>query len=220
MNKCLKCNIEIKDNTQVCPLCNSVIKIESETENSYPDIRFTTRKLSLLVRIYIFFAMMLEVLLITINIMMESSIFWSGIVGLGLLYVYVLLRFAVLGENGYRFKTLLMFMIGISVLIAVDYLSGYRGWAVTYVVPSAIIAIDFIILVLMIVNHRNWQSYMMLQLFMIFCSIITIILIIPGIIHRPILAALSLAASSFLFLGTLIIGDRKARIELKRRFHI
>lgn len=220
MNRCLSCNIDIADETEICPLCGSVLKQDEGSKDMYPDIRYTSRKLAFLVRIYMFLAIVLEVFLITINIKIQSSVFWSGIVGLCLLYGFVILRFAVLGENGYRFKTLLSVLIGVSILIAIDYLTGYRGWAVTYAVPCAIIAVDITIIILMIVNFRNWQSYMMLQLFMIVCSGITTLLLIPGIVRKPLFALCALAVSSFLFLGTLIIGDRKARIELKRRFHI
>ena len=76
------------------------------------------------------------------------------------------------------------------------------------------------ILVLMITNRRNWQSYMMWQIFTILLSLVSIVLSFPGIVKSPLPGRIALAASVFLFLGTLIIGDRKARTELKRRFHI
>ena len=41
-----------------------------------------------------------------------------------------------------------------------------------------------------------------------------------GIVTAPILALLAFAFSAALFLGTLIIGDRRARTELRRRFHV
>ena len=65
-----------------------------------------------------------------------------------------------------------------------------------------------------------WQSYIMWQIFMILCSFVPIILYLTGIIYVPYLALAALGTSVFLFLGTLIIGDRRARVELKRRFHI
>ena len=51
-------------------------------------------------------------------------------------------------------------------------------------------------------------------------AVIGIILYLTGIIYVPYLALAALGTSVFLFLGTLIIGDRRARVELKRRFHI
>ena len=52
------------------------------------------------------------------------------------------------------------------------------------------------------------------------CSFVPIILYLTGIIYVPYLALAALRNVCILFLGTLIIGDRRARVELKRRFHI
>lgn len=40
MSKCRHCNIEITDDTQVCPLCRCVVEVDEHTDNRYPDIRF------------------------------------------------------------------------------------------------------------------------------------------------------------------------------------
>ena len=72
----------------------------------------------------------------------------------------------------------------------------------------------------MFFNRRNWQSYMMWQLLMILCSIVPAALFWLGMEHNIYLAAAPVAISAAMFLGTLIIGDRRARMELVRRFHI
>ena len=145
---------------------------------------------------------------------------WSLATGLILFYGYLVIRFAILGKSGYIAKTIVLTLIAILALIAIDFVSGYKGWSVRYVFPAAIIGIDAVILLLMIVNRRNWQSYIMWQIFMILCSFVPIILYFVGIIYVPYLALAALGTSVFLFLGTVIIGDRRARVELKRRFHI
>jgi hypothetical protein len=72
----------------------------------------------------------------------------------------------------------------------------------------------------MLVNRRNWQSYLMVQMVALIASAVAVILIFTEVITFPYLAAVASALSLFIFLGTVIIGDRKAREELKRRFHI
>ena len=71
----------------------------------------------------------------------------------------------------------------------------------------------------MIINRRNWQSYMMVQIFTILLSLVPIILLALGVIHFQYMALTALAVSVFIFVGTLILGDERARSELKRRFH-
>ena len=88
------------------------------------------------------------------------------------------------------------------------------------VLPAGVLAMDLMLLILILVNRRNWQSYMMSQIFTLLLSVVPVILYLINVIHFPYLAWIAFGASAFLFLGTLILGDRRARTELKRRFHI
>ena len=220
MSRCKQCNVEILDETERCPLCHSVLEKTVEVENMYPNVRTMTRRLALLSRIYLFVAILVEALLIYLNVLSDSEMFWSAIPGLAMLYGYLVLRYAILGKSGYKGKIIVLTLIAILMVVAIDFVVGYRGWSVNYALPSAILLVGAGILVLMCINRRNWQSYMMWQIFMILCSVVPLVLYAVGIVTAPILALLAFAFSTALFLGTLIIGDRRARTELRRRFHV
>ena len=220
MSRCKQCNVEILDETERCPLCHSVLEKTVEVENMYPNVRTMTRRLALLSRIYLFVAILVEALLIYLNVLSDSEMFWSAIPGLAMLYGYLVLRYAILGKSGYKGKIIVLTLIAILMVVAIDFVVGYRGWSVNYALPSAILLVDAGTLVLMCINRRNWQSYMMWQIFMILCSVVPLVLYAVGIVTAPILALLAFAFSTALFLGTLIIGDRRARTELRRRFHV
>ena len=220
MSRCKQCNVEILDETERCPLCHSVLEKTVEVENMYPNVRTMTRRLALLSRIYLFVAILVEALLIYLNVLSDSEMFWSAIPGLAMLYGYLVLRYAILGKSGYKGKIIVLTLIAILMVVAIDFVVGYRGWSVNYALPSAILLVDAGILVLMCINRRNWQSYMMWQIFMILCSVVPLVLYAVGIVTAPILALLAFAFSTARFLGTLIIGDRRARTELRRRFHV
>ena len=220
MSRCKQCNVEILDETERCPLCHSVLEKTVEVENMYPNVRTMTRRLALLSRIYLFVAILVEALLIYLNVLSDSEMFWSAIPGLAMLYGYLVLRYAILGKSGYKGKIIVLTLIAILMVVAIDFVVGYRGWSVNYARPSAILLVDAGILILMCINRRNWQSYMMWQIFMILCSVVPLVLYAVGIVTAPILALLAFAFSAALFLGTLIIGDRRARTELRRRFHV
>uniref|UniRef100_UPI003FEFDC79 DUF6320 domain-containing protein n=1 Tax=Roseburia hominis TaxID=301301 RepID=UPI003FEFDC79 len=212
--------MEILDETERCPLCHSVLEKTVEVENMYPNVRTMTRRLALLSRIYLFVAILVEALLIYLNVLSDSEMFWSAIPGLAMLYGYLVLRYAILGKSGYKGKIIVLTLIAILMVVAIDFVVGYRGWSVNYALPSAILLVDAGILILMCINRRNWQSYMMWQIFMILCSVVPLVLYAVGIVTAPLLALLAFAVSAALFLGTLIIGDRRARTELRRRFHV
>lgn len=220
MSRCKQCNVEILDETERCPLCHSVLEKTVEVENMYPNVRMITRRLALLSRIYLFVVILVEALLIYLNVLSDSEMFWSAIPGLAMLYGYLVLRYAILGKSGYKGKIIVLTLIAILMVVAIDFVVGYRGWSVNYALPSAILLVDAGILILMCINRRNWQSYMMWQIFMILCSVVPLVLYAVGIVTAPLLALLAFAFSTALFLGTLIIGDRRARTELRRRFHV
>lgn len=220
MSKCRNCNIEVLDVTERCPLCGSVLEQTVELENMYPDVRIRMRKMTVISNVYLFCALLTQALLMYINKNGDFRIWWSAIAGLAMLYVYVLMRFAILGKSGYRTKITILTMMAVLLVVAIDFVVGYQGWSVNYVLPAGIILTDIGIILCMCINSRNWQSYMMWQLFMIVCSILPLVLRFAGIVTVPYLALIAFAFSVFLFLGTLIIGDRRARVELKRRFHM
>lgn len=186
----------------------------------YPDVRFQMRKLTIFSRIYLFAAIVLEAVLFSINLAQDSQIWWSAITGLFLLYLYMVLRYAILGKTGYRSKVLVLSMIAVLSAIAIDLITGFQGWSLDYVLPIGILVVDAIIVGCMFFNRRNWQSYIMWQILMILLSLIPIILYLSGLEHKIYIVLLPMAVSAAIFLGTMIIGDRRARMELKRRFHI
>lgn len=220
MARCAKCNIEILDETEVCPLCMSILEQTVEVENMYPDVRIRMRLMNLVCNIYLFAAICTEALIVYLDIRHDSPVWWSVLSGLGLFYGYLVLRFAVVGKSGYRSKIITLSILAVLAAVGADMAIGYRGWSIDYVLPAGILLVDVVILCLMFFNRRNWQSYMLWQIFMILCSLIPAGLYIGGLEQNAYLAFLPLAFSAAIFLGTLIIGDRRARTELYRRFHV
>ncbi|MEE1087062.1 MAG: DUF6320 domain-containing protein [Schaedlerella sp.] len=220
MSRCKNCNLEILDETEYCPLCQSVLAENEIMENMYPDMRITLRRRMLFARIYLFCAIFAEAVLVSINLQISSEIWWSVITGMVLLWIYMIVRYTIIGNSDYRIKVVTAAVILVLMSVGIDIVIGYRGWSVDYVLPSMILILDAVILGCMIWNHKNWQSYMMWQILMILCSIIPAVLYIKGLERNPYLALSPLAVSVLLFSGTVIIGDRRAHTELKRRFHI
>lgn len=220
MSRCRQCNVEILDETERCPLCDSVLVHTEEMENMYPNVRVQTRKWVFLSKVYLFTAILLEVILFGINFVDKYKIGWSLVAGLGLLYGYLVIQLAILGRAGHKLKIVLLSAIAIVMMILADFVIGYDGWSVNYAFPSCVIILDLGIAVLMLVNRRNWQSYIMWQILMLLVSGGMILLFIFGIITEPHVMGVAVLFSVFLFLGTLILGDRRARVEVHRRFHI
>lgn len=221
MSKCKNCNVTILDDAYSCPLCHQVLEEDGSIGfDMYPDARGSQKKFRLFENIVLFISVVVSIVLLAVDYL-EGQIFgWSMVVVLLLVYGNTLIRLAILGKSGYVFKTISMLVIAVVIMLGIDYATGYRGWSLNFILPTGIILMDIAIIILMIVNFRNWQSYMMLQILMVLLSIIPLILAAMDIIVYKYMAVAAMAASLFLFLGTLIIGDKRARTELMRRFHI
>jgi hypothetical protein len=192
----------------------------AEKYSMYPNARVVAKRFRFLGNLVLFLSILAESICIGINIATDSGYLWSLIAGLVLVYINVVMRLAIIGNSGYRFKVISLVVLANVVLFGIDYLTGFNGWSLNYVLPGGILLLDVGVLVVMIVNFRNWQSYMMVQILLILISIIPVILLALGIVDVPYPAAAAMGVSVFIFLGTLIIGDERARTELKRRFHI
>lgn len=222
MRECKKCRVEILDDTTVCPLCSSVLEISGEEREStgYPDVKAVSRKLNFIVRLYSFLAIVTEAGLIIVNYLFFHGIWWSAITGISILYFYITLKYSLQKNKGYQTVILVQVIGAVLLVIAADNIAGYRGWSVNYVLPGAVLLLNVTIITLMIVNASNWQSYILMQLLTVVVSLGCVVLWRFGIITRPILSFTALGVSLCMLLGTLIFGDRRAKAELQRRFHV
>lgn len=221
MGKCRHCRVEILDVAEYCPLCRTVLSpSDGEMESMYPDALVGVRKSDLISRIYLFCGIVVELLLVSLNALQCTELWWSAITGLGILYGYLVLRYAVVGRSGYRSKTVVLVLMGVLTLIAVDFVIGYRGWSLDYSLPAGILLLDAAIVVLMICNRRCWQSYIVGLLEVLLFSVTPVVLYASGLEKNVCMAFLPLTVTALIVLGTLMIGGRRATEEIKRRFHI
>lgn len=219
MSKCRVCNLEIIDDTQKCPFCQCVLEKAPGGGKTYPNARVATRRFRLLSDIVLFVSIVTASCGIYINHMWNPHFWWSAILVLALVYVNVVLRLTIVGKSNYQIKIIGLVCFTVAIFTGMDFVTGYRGWSVNYVIPIAILLLDAALLGLIVINRRNWQSYIVPQLVMVIISGGAVALIANHIITEPLLTIIANAVSVFCFLGSVILGDRRARTELKRRFH-
>ncbi|MCC8082387.1 MAG: DUF6320 domain-containing protein [Lachnospiraceae bacterium] len=224
MSKCWNCGIELKDPHHVCPLCKCIVERDGkeEPEQNYPylDAEKGIRKMQRALNIYLFSAIVLEVLLCGIDFRTGGRPGWVILIGVFLAGGYITLKVLVQMHAAYRLKMILLAMLGEAVLLAIDIETGFAGWSLNYVLPAVFILMDLMIIFLMIVNSREWQSYISLQILIIALCCIQFVLYYMGVVTRLSGGVISLAAAILFFVGTLIVGGNRARSELYRRFHV
>lgn len=226
MSKCIRCDIEIYDDTHVCPLCNGVVEQSDELSGEaggsqmYPDVRPSVRKLKFFIKLFIFLSIIAEAVLILINSLTYKGFSWSLISGIVLAYACFTVMYALRNDQSHRRKLWGEAIAAMVLVGAIDAVTGARGWSVNYVIPSIILAVDGAILIFMIANHRHWQNYLLLQVMMVFISVVFVVFAAFGIIKHPLLTIIAAVISGIALTGSLIFGDKKAFTELSRRFRI
>ena len=223
MGYCRQCKAVIVDPVELCPLCHCALghdDRESKKSAMYPDVLTREKKIKFAIRIYVVCAIVVGLFCIYMNYRNFDGVYWSAIVAGAFLLTYIILKFLAEFEFGYRSKTFVAVLSSLLFVILIDVVTGFSRWSLNYVFPITIVAVDVLVLVLMIVNFRNWQSYISWQIFTIFLSVGAVLMSVFGLITEPFVSELTLAISALFFVGTLIIGGGRARTELKRRFHI
>ena len=145
---------------------------------------------------------------------------WSLIVTFSFLYVLLILYMFVRENAGYRVRMYGIAAGGVILLVLIDYFTGFNRWSLNYIFPISIILMDIALVILMIVNRRNWQSYIILILCMVPVSLLPVILYAVSVITVKYPAQIAFALSLFSTLGVIILGGPRAKAELYRRFHI
>lgn len=219
---CKTCNLVIADKTDVCLFCGRVLSREdgSKTVNMYPAIYQKTRLAKRLVWVAAFVLIFGQVLLMLLNYYLDRHARWSLITGVSILYALITLRCTVLRKQNYIRKLFVQIFFAILLLFALDGITGFRGWSVSYGMPCSIMALDGILLLGMLIDRTNWMSYLSIQVFALVLAVINLVLYLCGVAGSPLLTWIALLLTVLLFGGTMLVGTRKAKSELRRRFYI
>ncbi len=229
MNICRNCNVIVYDDTDVCPLCHSVLdEMTPEEMNSpvvgngapYPDVRKRTKRLHFVMRLILFLFIIAEIGLIVINRFATPHFWWSGISGIAMIYIYLSMIYWINHDAGYAAKIGLQLILTMTFLLGIDYFTGMTGWSLKWAIPGVILFGDAIVFFLMMLNRQHWYSYTLLLLLIAICSIAIISLYFTGKITNVVLPVTCTAVTGIYLLGTIIFGDREITRELKRRFHV
>ncbi len=213
--------MDILDNTVVCPLCQNVLETDGEKMiNMYPDISKKNKLFKLLTKIFYLVCFVAELILIFINMLIYNGLWWCVICGGAMIFACFTLTYSTRREDGYLTKILVESILGLLLVILIDITLGYRGWSLSYAIPGGILLVDTAMLVLMLIEFNRWQMYIIYQLFLLVISVGLVILCNFSVIDKPLVSFIAFGVSLIIFIGTLLLGEKKATSELYRRFKI
>ena len=220
MSKCRYCGIEVLDETEHCPLCQGVLEKNEPGVMTYPNAVAERKRLHFVFRLILFLSVVAGMICFVVNRYVTPESNWSIIVIASLVYALWMVYIMMKDNAGYRMRIFSGVAGAVILIILLDVLTGFGGWSINYVFPFAIVLVDVALVILMLINRRNWQSYLILQFFMTLVGTVPIILCHKRIVTNDVLANIVFLVTLILFLGSVILGGKTAKNELVRRFHI
>ncbi len=196
------------------------IELYESKSRMYPNIEPAMKKIKLVIKLFIFISVLVEAVLILINYLTYKGVKWSLICGAALVYLCFTVCYSFQKNAGHKSKMFAQMVGAIILAILIDFALGYTGWSLNYVTPIAIMLFDVTILVFMIINSNNWQSYILLQVAMLIVSVIFAILAAVGVVKWPLLTIIAAIVSALILIATVVFGDKTAVTELSRRFRV
>ena len=217
MRICKKCNLKIKTDSDICPLCQNKL-IGKKEENVFPLIPNIYKKYFTFFKILLFISFIISLLCITVDLMI-SKYHFSLFVILGFICLFIILK-AVFNDKESIFKSILSQLVILSCLsILWDYFTGFHHWSITYVIPILCIICSINLAILSIVL----KDYLEQEIFYFICAIligiIPLLFIVIGISNK-IPSVISVLFNLICFITLLIFKFKDVKEELKRRMHI
>lgn len=226
MKQCEACHVHIAmDNRQFCPLCGTeLVKAPPPgyafAQNPYPNLTGTIRQYNFIRRLLLFLTLLGCSVCILVNWLVTPDLLWCLIVLLVAAYCWITIPPLLRRGANYATRVVWQVIFTSALLIALDFLTGYRGWSISYVLPSLLAAGILGIGLMAIFNRTNWAQYMFSQVWMAIFAFAPLILYLVGIAQNLTMALITAILGIASILVMLVFGDRSLKNEFKRRFNL
>ena len=232
MNRCRKCNIDIMDDSIVCPLCKNVLDISDDLKNtdkmgmyksrsiSYPDIVKKRKWIKFVIRLSVFLSIIAEIILVLINYITFKNTLWSIVTGACLAYVCFTIAYSFQRYVSHRAKLAVQVIVAIPLIIIIDRVYGGNGWSINFGIPIMVLVLDLVVFILSMVNFKKCHVYLMVQLTGIIMSFICSIFVIIGRYKVKMLSVVATVVSIIVFMIIVFLGEKKSTSELAKRLRI
>lgn len=223
MDYCENCKASIKGDWEICPLCQTSMKQENSEDKktgtaflndpllfNRDQAKQTFFRVSLLLILLYFIA----------QIFYPFKFFGLEYILFGLFITWTLgIIFVRKRRNLAKVITYYLLLISLAT-IYFDYLFGWRGWSITFVVPIISMSALLAIFIAMQVINLKVQDYVLyLQLAALF-GLIPLLFLIMNWVGHPLPSLLSVILSIIMFIGVLIRYRKLLIRELQKRMHI
>lgn len=220
MNKCIHCNVNIKGEHIVCPLCAGILEDKSDEGDVFPHIPTIYQEFNIFIRILIFISIVAVVASFAVNMIFTKESSWSILVAAGIACMWISLFFIIRKKNNIP-KTIL-WQVGILSILSVvwDKSMGWMGWSIDYVIPSICVLAMIVMAVgakILKIGARDLIIYIFIDAIFGFLPVIFIVF---GWLNVNFPSVICVAASVISLSILILFQGENMKNELNKRMHI
>ncbi|MDF2865350.1 MAG: hypothetical protein K0R72_159 [Clostridia bacterium] len=220
MRYCKSCKLNVTGNNQICPLCKNELNVGYSTPNVFPVIPSIYEEQNIVFKILTFASILAFSTCAIINYILSNTLNWSLLVLVGIFFFWFNLISSINKRNNPNaiiFNQVLMLS---TCAIVYDYLTGFKLWSITYVLPALCIgAIAEMFIVSLILKYKA-NDYITYLLGTSVIGIIQIVFILLKVITVTWPSVICFILSIIMINTILLFSNRKCKKELRRKFHI
>lgn len=222
MKYCRECGVGVRGEGALCPLCRSELlgPPEEGAYAAYPKIEMRSGKYAAVAKPMLYASLCVGLLCLFVNLITLPDVLWSLIVMTGILFLWETVGLMILSQKNIGLKLLAQMLAAMIVLITIDAVTGWRGWALGYVVPFVIIASSGAMTTILYIKRTQWREYMLFQLVIMLNGFIPVILFWCGLTNVLWPGAVGALYSTFSLDAMVIFFDKQVANELRKRFHV
>ena len=223
MKHCSLCRLEVDTDKEYCPLCyNHLTEVsKKETPEMFNLEKHEPRKKRRVMVAKVFLIISLAILSACIYInVVTKTIAWSVVVGLSMLYVWVLVSHTIMSRDTPFKKVFFQLVVIIALLVATNKIFSSNDWLTNYVYPS--LALLVTVVLTMIILCSKHRKKMLFGFFEIFFLLLVVSCVFVGlkIDKFELLNHINIIYQCLTIIAFTIFGWKTIVSEASRKFHI
>ena len=220
MQYCKRCNIRIRGNKRVCPLCEGPLTGEPEQE-VYPEIRRRPVSRLSLIKLTTFFFFAFEFVMGGILFLLQDRMLgWAPYVMVGAVFLYLDLMLAYYFKNNFLKMFTIQVYIGMVICYVIDRLTGYLGWSVAWVIPFAFVGLIVVTISFGAGFHMTLEEYAVYLIVDVLASYLQLIFLVNGTNRHPQPAVIVLICFSVGAAAAALFRFRSVKNASEKTFHM
>lgn len=220
MNRCNKCNVNVYESEQFCPLCHTKMEEAKESIVEYPKYKSIIREKSPLRNIPLFSATTISILCVYINIFthQEGDTWWSIVAASSMMCATALFNVVTSQIKRYGSKVIHVYVLISTLVIIIDFTYGMYFWSTNYVFPFLTLLTVAYLTVLALRSKRYFSEYFGYILGVIAIDIVSTVLDVIIFKNTSWGALITVVSSVIVTLGLYLFSDKSLKSEIKKRF--